>query len=90
MSPDDVARACSHARSLVLARYPTARAQPGLVMTCHVLWMLDQIAEFMGAMPPRREKAMRWLGFVQGYLWTATYCTIEDLKKANRPSDGAE
>jgi len=52
--------------------------------------MLDQIAEFMGAMPPRREKAMRWLGFVQGYLWTATYCTIEDLKKANRPSDGAE
>jgi hypothetical protein len=52
--------------------------------------MLDQIAEFMSVTPPRREKAMRWLGFVQGYLWTATYCTIEDLKKVNRPSDGAE
>lgn len=33
----------------------------------------------------RREKSMRWLGFVQGALWALGLSQIEDLKNMNRP-----
>jgi hypothetical protein len=32
----------------------------------------------------RREKAMRWLGFIQGVLWMLGV-PLEDLKNMNRP-----
>lgn len=54
----------------------------------HLLWMcsaLKEIAEQEG----RIEKAMRWLGFIQGALWSADIVTIEDLKHDNMPA-GAE
>jgi hypothetical protein len=49
--------------------------------------MLGQIDEFLGALPPRREKSMRWLGFVQGFLWAMHVATIDELKSVNRPPD---
>lgn len=33
----------------------------------------------------RMEKAMRWLGFLQGVLWGGDYATLEELKKMNMP-----
>jgi len=33
----------------------------------------------------RRDKAMRWLGFVQGYLWSIGAAEIDDMKDDNRP-----
>lgn len=33
----------------------------------------------------RREKAMRWLGFVQGALWAHGLASIEEMKAVNRP-----
>jgi len=38
----------------------------------------------------RREKAMRWLGFVQGTLWGWGIATIEELKKMNAPTGGSD
>lgn len=35
----------------------------------------------------RREKAMRWLGFIQGYLWTEGVCSLEELKRMNMPRE---
>lgn len=33
----------------------------------------------------RIEKTMRHLGFIQGFLWTENYFTIDELKNHNRP-----
>lgn len=33
----------------------------------------------------RREKLMRWIGFVQGALWVSHIFTLEELKDHNRP-----
>lgn len=30
------------------------------------------------------EKAMRWLGFVQGFIWAKGFATIEELREVNR------
>ena len=37
----------------------------------------------------RREKGFRWLGFIQGVLWTQGVYTIEEMKNHNRPDSGA-
>ena len=38
----------------------------------------------------KREKAMRWLGFVQGTLWGWGLATIEELKQMNAPTGASE
>lgn len=47
---------------------------------CH--GMLDKMEEFL--VQGRREKAMRWLCFVQGCLWSNGYFTIGRLADHNR------
>lgn len=49
----------------------------------HLLFMCGQIRELLGE--GRREKVMRWLGFLQGVLWTDGYATLEELKRMNMP-----
>ena len=34
----------------------------------------------------KKEKAMRWLGFMQGVLWTSGV-SLQELKNMNRPDD---
>ena len=48
---------------------------------CH--GMLDKMVEFVHE--GRTEKVFRWLGFVQGVLWTNRVYTLTDLKDHNRP-----
>ena len=36
----------------------------------------------------RTEKAMRWLGFVQGVLFARGEFTVAELKEHSRPADG--
>lgn len=48
---------------------------------CHA--MLTEIDQF--AREGRTEKAFRWLGFVQGCLWSAGAYSIEELKAHNKP-----
>ena len=48
----------------------------------HVAWMCTELKspEFSDDM----EKNMRWLGFIQGILWSKGYFTIEELSDHNR------
>lgn len=51
----------------------------------HLLWMCDQIEDFI--QDGRREKAMRWLGFIQGAMWWAGIRSVEEMKADNKPPD---
>lgn len=53
-------------------------AEPG-----HLLWMCGQIPVFL--QEGRREKAMRWLGFLQGALWAYRWRSVEAMKTDNAP-----
>lgn len=47
----------------------------------HAMWMCEQSLEFLKDEQPKNvEKAMRWLGFVQGMLFFAEMYTIDDLR----------
>jgi len=49
----------------------------------HVLWMCDEAVTFIA--DGKIDKAMRWLGFIQGALWVMGVSTIEESKRANMP-----
>lgn len=51
----------------------------------HLLCMIHQIRQFL--IEGRREKAFRWLGFIQGTLWTTGEFTINELMEHNKPKD---
>lgn len=51
----------------------------------HTLWLAREGLQLVE--DERREKAMRWLGFLQGALWSDNLLTIDDLKDMNRPDD---
>lgn len=48
----------------------------------HCLGMLDSMEQFVDE--ERIEKAMRWLGFLQGCLWSIGEFSLEELKSHNR------
>ena len=47
----------------------------------HVLWMCGEVRKFLKT--GRREKADRWLGFIQGVLWKLGLYTIDDMRGHN-------
>lgn len=49
----------------------------------HCLWMLSMIRSFVSNSDDR-EKTMRWLGFVQGVLYTKGIYTIDEMREHNR------
>lgn len=51
----------------------------------HALWMLGEMRTLIAG--GRREKAMRWLGFVQGVMFTTGVRTIEQMKKDNKSDE---
>jgi len=53
-------------------------------MLAHCHGMLDEIEVFVAE--GRIEKAFRWLGFIQGCLWSTGHYTLDELKNHNRPS----
>ena len=53
----------------------------------HVRWMCDETIALAKA--GRTEKAFRWLGFVQGVLWSSQWFTLKELKTHSMP-DGVE
>jgi len=50
---------------------------------CH--GMLNKMVEFVNER--RMEKVFRWLGFIQGVLWSNRVYTLVDLKNHNRPPE---
>lgn len=83
MSDEQVRTACGACLNALFANnnvvQPLERGTPRE----HVAWMLCKIPEFMAS--DRREKAMRWLGFVQGYLWASGLAGIDEMKVWNKP-----
>jgi len=49
----------------------------------HVETMIPKAIEFF--QQNRREKGFRWLGFIQGVLWTEGIYTVKQMKDHNRP-----
>ncbi|HUC88977.1 MAG TPA: hypothetical protein VMR49_03025 [Candidatus Paceibacterota bacterium] len=47
----------------------------------HCYGMLEEMEKFMEE--NRMDKVFRWLGFIQGVLWSQKIYTIADLKKHN-------
>lgn len=54
----------------------------------HILFMCERGKELVDE--GRIEKACRWLGFVQGYLWGSSFATIDDMKTWNMPKEEEE
>ncbi len=52
----------------------------------HCLWMCDEALRFqgMGRLEDFREKAMRWLGFVQGVMYAEGVFSLECLIEHSR------
>jgi hypothetical protein len=53
----------------------------------HLLFMCQEAQTFVDS--NRVEKAMRWLGFLQGVLWSHGYCTLDELKRHSLPDKKA-
>ncbi len=51
----------------------------------HAHWMVREAITFIAA--GRIEKAHRWLGFIQGVLWSCGHFTIDQMKEHNRPDE---
>lgn len=50
----------------------------------HIVGMLPKMRKFLEE--GRRDKVFRWLGFIQGVLFSYAWYTIEDMKNHNRPT----
>lgn len=48
----------------------------------HLAWMCTQIPVFISE--KRKDKAHRWLGFIQGVLWTSKIYSIDEMTEHNR------
>jgi hypothetical protein len=56
-------------------------------MLRHALWMCGEGK--LLALQGRTEKAMRWLGFVQGVMWATLHVSIDEMKHINMPEESA-
>ncbi len=55
----------------------------GVAILKHCRYMVNEILSFLEQ--NRIEKAFRWLGFLQGCLWTAGVFSLDELKGHNKP-----
>ena len=51
-------------------------------VTAHCYGMLEKMEKFI--LEGKMEKTFRWLGFIQGCLWSLGIYSLEDLKNHNR------
>lgn len=51
----------------------------------HLRSTIERLVTMIEAEPERREKIMRWYGFIQGALWMGGYFTVRQLKDHSRP-----
>jgi hypothetical protein len=56
---------------------------PPLQIIGHLKYICTTAIDFVDAR--RIEKAMRWLGFLQGVLWSHDFYMLDDLKNHSRP-----
>lgn len=61
----------------------TSDTQSVIAMIPHLYWMCIEAQTLVAA--GHIEKAMRWLGFIQGYLHSWGMATLKEIKSHNRP-----
>lgn len=61
-------------RGLAVQRDPEGRTNK------HLRWMVEQMQDPLFT----RDKAMRWLGYIQGALVWSGHATLEEMKDLNR------
>mgnify|MGYP003510613429 CR=1 FL=1 len=92
MNQQDILRALDECESTIRSHIPLAkpaRAPRSVtnhsesVAVSHMLWMIIETRDFVAE--SRIEKAFRWLGFIQGVLWSFGFVTIDNAKDTNRP-----
>ena len=93
MTPEQVFAVCRRYASLLDAKGCEAvqdpKAETQEAKLNHVRWMCDETVEFVdlfleGKGQGHLDKAMRWLGFIQGVLAVSNILTIEEMKADNR------
>jgi hypothetical protein len=97
MTDEKVLEVVQKIREIIRSRYPDLQSfrhkqlklnSPGpthKAMACeHLLHCCTEIPEML---KEDKEKAMRWLGFVQGALWSLFGMSVEELAEMNRPAD---
>ncbi len=76
-------------RTFTLAGIPATSQPHGIIsldrraILAHCHAMLDRMEQFVAE--GRMEKAFRWLGFVQGCLWSTGVFSVGQLKDHNKP-----
>lgn len=50
----------------------------------HLRWMVSQMRDGMS-----ENKAMRWLGYIQGFMVFNWYCSLDDMKKLSMKHTGS-
>lgn len=71
----------------ILTRVTMAGTLPSVLHLQHLLFMTHEIPKLMAE--GRVEKAMRWLGWLQGACWGLGLESLEDAKKRNMPEGAA-
>ena len=75
-----------------LSGFPALRASPKdrqpmpSESLAHARWMCQEAIALVRA--GKADKANRWLGFIQGVLWSAGTFTIDQMKEHNRSKEG--
>lgn len=94
MTDAKILQAAAGCSMLVWQRHPRAIPKKqsdqypdgsSVAVSAHLLYMADQIGVFLRE--GRREKVMRWLGFMQGVLYCDGYASLDQLKKMNMPDE---
>lgn len=93
MSDEQVLHALAAAEALLTDYAPERYPHPHRVLPflgkpaagAHLRWMIIESRAMLA--DGRREKVMRWLGFIQGTLWAMGLASIDALKDANKPQD---
>lgn len=81
----DILKADSDGDSEPVTPVPADTSKPlkGHAALNHVLWMCEEAVSWPAE---RKEKKLRWLGFVQGVLATELAKTVESMKDMNIPT----
>lgn len=93
MEMNRIADVVQHYRTMLRTEHVVAEQNPFHLVTeprdpiakRHVLSVCDRLLAMVRDEPDRREKIMRWYGFLQGAMWMLGYFTVDQLKDHSRP-----
>lgn len=85
MTKEKVQEVITEYRRTLLSRGNSPARRSEVPNEGHLMWMCNQVDEFIEE--GRLEKAMRWLGFIQGALWWAGIRSVEEMKADNKPPE---